>query len=247
MAVEITHTAEMGTFTAGSAMHPPLAALRWGAVFAGLAVGIAVNLFMLLLGAAAGLAVFAMGPGGATVAVAAWNALSMIVAAFAGAYVAARAANLRRAADGMLHGIVAWGMSMLISAFFVSSVAGAALSTLFSPVADEEYVASTGGAVGIVGMIDAGKRQEAIDLMRDRLGLTDEQAGRLVDQALVLSGRGDSASTQGQGEARRTVRSVSVASGWLSGAILLSLFAGIGGGWLGAHGIRRRDQRQPQL
>lgn len=228
MALEMTHTVS-------SESHLPLHALRWSAIFAGLVVGIATNLFLLLLGAAAGLAVFDVGETNNAVpmAVAVWNAVCMIVAAFAGGYVAARTANMRRASDGILHGVVAWGVTMLISAFFVTSVAGATLGAMFgSPTA------RTAGSE-VAGSLDRGNRQEAISVLRDRLGISTDQATRLVDQALALSGREESASPAGRAAAEETLHTASIASGWLSGAILLSLLAAMGGGLLGARGTRR--------
>lgn len=220
--------------------HEPVRALRWGAIAAGLAVGIATNLFLVLLGAAAGLAMFGTGnePGGneIPIAVAIWNTVSMIAAAFAGGYVAARSAGMRRNSDGILHGVVAWGATLLISVFFLSSIAGATLGSMFgmNTAAVERMTSSE-----IVGNIDQGNRQEAINMMRDRLGLTGEQASRMVDQALVLSGQANRAAPQNREATRDTLRTASVASGWLSGAIFLSLFAAIGGGLLGARGSRR--------
>src|SRR5262245_30625562 len=71
----------------------PAQALRWNAVFAGMAVGIAVHLLVSMLGGAAGLALSGASPGGgqpAAVPVPAgvWSAGSLVVAAMAGGYVA---------------------------------------------------------------------------------------------------------------------------------------------------------------
>ncbi|HEX6733634.1 MAG TPA: hypothetical protein VF096_02380 [Azonexus sp.] len=220
----------------------PLRPLRWGAVLAGLAVGIATNMFLILLGAAAGLAVFEAGETdgtGVSMAVAIWNTISMVAAAFTGGYVAARTAGMRRASDGVLHGVVAWGATLLISILLVTSVAGTTLGTLFNVTSPAERMAGS----EIIGKIDAGNRQEAIATMSSRFGLTMEQATQLVDEALVLSGRGEQAPAQSREATENTLRTASIASGWLSGAILLSLFAAIGGGLLGARGTRREVRR----
>lgn len=238
MAIEITRT----TTTTAELSRPPLETLRWSAIFAGLVVGIATNLVLLLLGAAAGLAVFSIGNtsgSGVSMAAAVWNAICMVIAAFAGGYVAARTAGMRRNADGILHGVVAWGVTMLISAFFVTSVAGATLGALLGATSPIERSASA----EIASKIDKGDREQAISVMRERLGLSSEQASRLVDQALALSGREESASPEGRVAAEETLRTASMASGWLSGAILLSLFAAMGGGLYGAHGARREGRR----
>src|SRR4051812_15457243 len=88
--------------------------LRWSGIFAGLVVGIATNLLLLLLGGAVGLSMFDVGQDSAqsvTTAAAIGNAICMIVAAFVGAYVAARTAGMRRTPDGVLHGVVSWGFT----------------------------------------------------------------------------------------------------------------------------------------
>ena len=240
MAINITHTPTTGT----EAYHLPQHALSWGAIVAGLAVGIATNLFLILVGTATGLAVFDVGDTGQAetgipMAVAIWNTVSMVIAAFTGGYVAARTAGMHRVSDGVLHGVVAWGATLLISIFILSSVAGSTLGTLFNAVSPGERMASS----DIASKIDTGNRQEAITAMRDRFGLSAEQASQLVDEALVLSGREHQASPQAREATDNTLRNASIASGWLSGAILLSLLSAIGGGVLGARGTRRQIRR----
>lgn len=213
----------------------PIYNLRWSAIFAGLVVGVATNLFLVLLGAAAGLAAFDVSAGGdrsILLAASAWNTVSMVLAALAGGYIAARTSGLRRTPDGILHGVVAWGVTMLLSAILATSAAGATLGGLFATAAPR-------GAGDVVRSVDRGDRQAAIDELQSRLGLSPDQANRIVDQALIMAGREDAASPQGRAEAQQTVRTASIASGWLSAAILLSLLAAMGGGYLGARGTRR--------
>jgi hypothetical protein len=248
MAIEITPNAAAARESVlrdTTTYRTPLAAIRWGAIVAGLAVGIATNLFLMLLGAAAGLAVLDVGDSaeGGVMAAAIWNAVSMIIAAFAGAYVAARSAGLRRTADGVLHGVVAWGVTMLISAFLLTSLAG----TAFGAVLGASTGSQRSAGADIARKIDEGSRQDAIASLRDRLNISRDQASRLVDQALALSGNEDAASSEGRAAAQDTLRTASMASGWLSGAILLSLFAAMGGGMLGARGTRREVRRTPVM
>lgn len=212
--------------------------LRWGGIFAGLVVGIAVNLFLMLLGATAGLAVFDVGesPSGIPLAVALWNALCMIIAAFAGGYVAARSAGLRRASDGILHGVVAWGATMVLSALLATSATGLAIGSLFAANAPRGEAAAPAEAIAGLNLDD---RQEAVRSLQQRLGLSAEQANRAVDQALALSGRAERASPAGREAAEEKLHVASMASGWLSAAIVLSLLAAMGGGLVGARGARR--------
>jgi hypothetical protein len=131
MEVEITEVSTV-------ARRIPLYNLRWGAIFAGLAVGIAVHLVLTLLGMAAGFA--ALDAVDLTtdvvipVTAAAWGTISMVVAALIGGYVAARSSGFRRTTDGVLHGIVAWGASMLLFAAIATSAMATIIGGMFTLV-----------------------------------------------------------------------------------------------------------------
>lgn len=226
----------------------PLDGIRWPAVFAGLAVGLGVNLLLMLFGVAAGFAVYGAGGrlDGSSLSIAAgvWNTISMIIAALVGGYVAARASGLRRNIDGVIHGVVAWGASMLLFAMLTSSVTGSAISGLFGAAASPPVVSRSVDAASVgdlLSSLERGDRQATISIMRERFGLSDEQAGLAADRALALAGRPEAAaSTEARREVSDAAQTVSAASTWLSVMILLSLLAGAGGGLLGAHGARKR-------
>lgn len=218
----------------GETFRLPLHALRWSAILAGLVVGVAGNLVLVLLGAAIGLAVFAVGDSsaaGVPISAAVWDTVCMVVAAFAGGYVAARSAGMRRAADGVLHGVVAWGVTLLLSIFFIVLSA--------EPGVDGMFATASPATSEIAGRLDEAERQEVIGVLQGRLGLSTDQASRLVDQALLLSGREDAVAPAAGPAAAETLDTLSAVTGWLTGAILLSLLAATGGGLLGARGSRR--------
>jgi hypothetical protein len=220
--------------------------IRWGAVFAGFAVGVGVHLLLTLIGVAAGFAVYGAGArpdgGSVSIAAAAWNTASMLIAAFVGGYVAARSAGLRRSTDGILHGVVSWGVTVLFFALVTGSVTGNAVTGLFGAA-----TSTTAAAVGAEGgdsamaelfaSIQRGDRAAAVGVLRDRLGMSEEQAARAVDQALAMRNRAGSEAAENVSDA---AEAASIASTWLSAAILLSLLAGAGGGVLGARGARIR-------
>lgn len=224
----------------------PISSIRWTAILAGLVVGIATHLLLMLLGASIGLAAMDVadggGDGGRTIPMAAgiWNTVSMVVAAFVGAYVAARSAGMRRSSDGILHGVVSWGVTMLVTAFLASTAAGAVLGSFFSsPAARNAATQSAPAAPEVARNIGEGDRQGAISALQSSLGISGEQAARIVDQALIATGKSEQASPAAQDTAQTAVDTAALASGWLTGAILLSLLAAIGGGWLGARGTHR--------
>ena len=219
--------------------------IRWSSVFAGLVVGLGVQLLLVLIGITAGFAVYGAGrPDGSSLPLAAalWNTVSLVIAALLGGYVAARSSGLRRSVDGMLHGAVAWGAALLCFAILTGSVTGSALSSAFGIAAATSINArGTDGpdsaTVGeLMASIERGDRAAAIDIMRDRFGLNEEQATRATDRALAMTGHAGAAS----GEVRDAAQTASAASAWLSGMILLSLLGGAGGGLLGARGARKR-------
>lgn len=238
-----TRSVETATFESPG-IH--LDGIRWSSVFAGLVVGLGVQLLLMLIGIAAGFAVYGArgGPDDSSLpfAAALWNTVSLVSAALLGGYVAARSSGLRRSVDGMLHGAVAWGAALLCFAVLTGSVTGSALSSAFGIAASTTINArGTDGpdsaTVGeLMASIERGDRAAAIDIMRDRFGLNEEQATRATDRALAMTGHAGAAS----GEVRNAAQTASAASAWLSGMILLSLLGGAGGGLLGARGARKR-------
>ena len=225
----------------------PLYGIRWPAVFAGLAVGLGVQLLLMLIGIAAGSAFFGAGGrpegGNLTVAAAAWNTVSMLVAALVGGFVAARASGLRRSVDGMLHGVVAWGAAMLCFAILTGSVTGSAISGMFG-LATSPTASARGADVAtmseLLSGLEHGDRAAAVSVLRERFGLNQEQANQMADRALAMTGRPGVARPEASGDVNEAAMTASAASAWLSVMILLSLVAGAGGGLLGARGARKR-------
>jgi hypothetical protein len=245
------------------ARRPPLfSAVRWGAVIAGVAVGVSVQLILSLLGVASGLSstevtqgeTVGMGP-------LIWAGVSMLIAAFIGGYVAARMSGLKRKADGLLHGVVAWAVTTLLFATMATSAGGAALSGIFNNLstAAGQTASSSGGAQSPLAMlrsqlgtnvdastlqtlqqhIQAGRRNEAISMMTGSMGVDPARAATIVDQALIVSGSPQQASPQARSTAERAVKTAGTAAWTVFLGAALSLLFGIGGGVLGAAGARR--------
>ena len=109
--------------------------IRWTAIFAGLAGGLASYMLLSLLGVAVGLTAVdpqATDPVGTVpIATGIWTGVSMLVGAFIGGYVSGHMSGLFRRADGMLHGFVAWGSTTLLFAVLMTSALGAVLGGTF--------------------------------------------------------------------------------------------------------------------
>lgn len=245
---------------------PLFPAIRWGAVFAGVAVGVSVQLALALLGIATGLSAVDVAQGdspGATSALV-WAGVSMLISGFVGGYVAARMSGLKRKADGILHGAVSWAVTTLMFATLATSVTGSLVSSVFSslaPVARNaaSQVASQGSSAPMITMlkqkiggnvdtaslqrlqrdIQAGRRDDAINLMTGQMNVDQQKASTIVDQALIVSGSPQQASPQAQQTADKAVGNASKAAWGVFLAVALSLAVGIGGGVLGAMGARR--------
>jgi hypothetical protein len=266
MATTTTYTgtsqAEIPLETSNTYMmrRPLFPAIRWGAVLAGVAVGISVQLALTLLGIATGLSTtdvtqgetLGMGP-------LLWAGFSMLVAAFVGGYVAARMSGLKRKADGILHGAVSWAVTTILFAILATSVGGTLLSGVFTNMSQMARGAAASGGNsplgammrGQVGKMDAdslqrfqqaiqsGQRDQAIQQLTTTMGVDPARAATIVDQALILSGNPGSASPQARATAESAVKGAGTAAWVVFAAVALALAIGIGGGALGARGSRR--------
>ncbi|WP_151447146.1 hypothetical protein [Lacisediminimonas profundi] len=252
---------------ATSVRRPLIPAIRWGAVIAGVAVGISVQLALSLLGIATGLSVADVSGGRAGLARGAliWAGFSMLVAAFVGGYVAARMTGLKRKADGVLHGVVTWSVTTLLFATLASSASGSFLGNMFSSVNSGSVISSTasGNASDVASRmadiiraetgvnltqdrlrtlqqyIAAGERGRAVEYMAGAIGIDQARAGSIVDQALIASGSAAQASARGQAQASQALDSAGLAAWTVFGSVALSLVLGIIGGLFGSLGSRR--------
>lgn len=222
----------------------PVYAVRWPAVAAGMTVGLALHLLFVLGGASAGLVLYASGqpldplPLAATL----WSLGATLLAALIGAYVAARASGLRRLADGVLHGAVSWGATTLLLAVIGTTALAGTVGGLFGLVAPNARSLSGAGATPLAQVvIDAlrtGDRASALRRLQEDHRLSEEDANRYLDLGAALADRAPRTRADAERD-ERAARAVAQASGWLAGAIGLSLIAGVVGGGIGARGARR--------
>jgi hypothetical protein len=238
---------------------PLFPAIRWGAVLAGVAVGVSVQLALTLLGIATGLSTTDVTQG-ETVGMGPllWAGFSMLVAAFVGGYVAARMSGLKRKADGILHGAVAWAVTTIMFAALATSIGGTLLSGVFNNMSQLARSAGTAGGGSPVasviqsqlGKVDPaalkqvqqaiqnGQRDQAAQQLTS-MGIDQAKASTIVDQAMIVSGKPEAASPQGRQAAENAVQGAGAAAWVVFLAVALALAIGIGGGALGAAGSRR--------
>lgn len=262
------HPPSVTTLDPNLLRRPLMPAIRWGAILAGVIVGISVQLALTLLGIAIGFTsteiVQGEGPGAGPML---WAGFSMLIAAFVGAYVAARMSGLKRKADGMLHGVVSWAVTTLLFAALATSAAGSMLNNLFDSMVPELAQSESRQAppasqkedpvqnyldrqLGedvtpaqqrrLLRHIQTGDRDAVVSYLVQTLNVAQLRAENIADQALILTGASGTASPRVKAAAERATGVASMAAWIVFSVVALSLVLGIIGGALGAHGSRRR-------
>ena len=113
------------------------ARIAWSAIFAGVVLVFSVELLLNALGAGVGLGMVTPmtggtpTPGSLGVGAGLWLVVSTIIAFIAGGYVAGRLAGAPSRFDGALHGLVVWGLTLLMVLYFLGAAAGGILSGVF--------------------------------------------------------------------------------------------------------------------
>ena len=106
---------------------PPAALKRIsrGALFAGAVVTVVTGLPLNLLGLGIGLSTFEMNADdtakGLGIMQGLWFVVSSLLSLFAGGRVAGHLAGMPRRVDGLLHGLVTWSLTTLLTVYLVSS------------------------------------------------------------------------------------------------------------------------------
>jgi hypothetical protein len=128
--------------------------ISWAAIFGGVILVVSVQLLLGLLGAGIGLGTVNTN-GGTTpdasslgIGAGVWWVISSIIALGFGGYAAAWLAGIEIKWDGVLHGLITWGIATLLTIYLLSSAVGSVIGGGFSAVGS---VASSAGS----GMKDA--------------------------------------------------------------------------------------------
>jgi hypothetical protein len=112
--------------------------VSWPAIFAGVVLVLAAEVLLNMLGAGVGLGLVSPNSGGtpdaATFGIGAglWWLVSTIIALVFGCFVAARLAGVATRFDGVLHGLVIWGLALLITIYLLTSAIGGVIGGAFS-------------------------------------------------------------------------------------------------------------------
>lgn len=112
--------------------------ITWGAVFAGIALALAVQFLLNLLGVGIGAAVIdpatSDNPAASTFSIvsAIWFVAAGIIASFVGGYVSSRLSGRPSKSTGGYHGITTWAATTLVVLYLLSTSVGAVIGGAFS-------------------------------------------------------------------------------------------------------------------
>lgn len=197
--------------------------VSWGAIFAGAVVAVVTQIALSLMGLGLGLGAFDPATSddtirGLGIGAGIWLLLSTIVSFYTGGYVAGRMAGLPKRNDGMLHGIVTWGLVSLFTVYLASSAIGSVVSGAFGVVGSIAQTA--GGAVSAVvpDDIDLGNRignvdvqnvqNQAAQLLRDA-GIDPTQLeARVRDESADVQAAARQSPEQAETALRNSIRSL---------------------------------------
>lgn len=115
--------------------------VSWGAIFAGVVVGLITQVLLTMLGIGIGIATLDPGtadnPTASSFSIGAgiWYVVTGIIAAFVGGYIAARLSGKTTATTGALHGLTTWAFTTLLVLYLLTSAIGSLVGGAFSGVA----------------------------------------------------------------------------------------------------------------
>ncbi len=124
--------------------------ISWAAIFGGVVLVVGVQVLLSLLGAGIGLGAIDVNagttPNASTLGIGAglWWIVSSLIALGFGGYVAAWLAGIETRWDGMLHGLVTWGIAIMVTLYLLTSTIGAVLGGGFSALGSLVSAAGSG-------------------------------------------------------------------------------------------------------
>jgi hypothetical protein len=203
---------------------------RWGSIFAGTCVGIAVYVLLVLMGICAGIA---QGGGDASLTLLALNLAGAFVASVLGAFIAARSADIDRASQGAMHGLMVWSavtmIAIVVTLCLVRDMAGN-MAVLLAQNAERETA------------LVQNDRQRGWGHPRETAGEAGTAVGRPRYALFVI---GPAAAPVAPAPPRREFDLPAYAALMICSALAISLFGSIAGGLLGTRSPRRLDPLGP--
>lgn len=136
--------------------------VSWGGVLAGVVAGLVTQLILNMIGVGIGASTLNPATGdnpsasGFSIGAGLWWALSGIVAAFVGGYVASRLSGRPKASTGAWHGLTSWALTTLVIFYLLTTAVGGLIGGAFNTVS---------GALGGIGHTVAASAQTAVPVL----------------------------------------------------------------------------------
>ena len=220
-----------------TAVVTPTDRVRWGPIIAGLFTALSTLALLSILGVAVAGSAYDPGDRARNFGIGAgiWGAISTLIAFAIGGWLAARAAAVRGANNGVLNGAMVWAVAIPVMLYFIAGAGMRAASTAAQTGAqmamqrDAARDTSGDAAVTASGRIDAQGGQPA-------QGQGDDLAAQARSTASDVANRASAAATP---ENQERVADNTARTAWATLiSLLLALGAAAAGGYLGA---RRTD------
>lgn len=162
--------------------------ISWGAIIAGVVIALVVQLLLGILGLGIGAGNIdplseANPVAGIGVGAGIWFAVSLLIALFLGGYVAGRTAGIPRRQDGLLHGLLTWAVTTLLTFYLLTTTVGSLM----------------GGTARILGQTVSATGQ-GIAAVAPRVAEAAGDAAGAVDARLPDAGEIDWSALQRQAE-----------------------------------------------
>ena len=205
----MVETTRAAAYPAGTAqVAAPTAGLRrisWGAVLAGAAIVIAVHVSLSLLGFGIGLSTVDPAAGDTPqagsfgIGAGIWWVVSNLIALFIGGYVAARLSGMPVRGDGIIHGVLTWAVTLLITIYLLTTSVGSLVGGAFNVV---------GNTISTLGQGVA----EAVPQAADAAGISPEQIQEQAEQLLRPEEPGQLSAEQARSELVDALRQMATGS-----------------------------------
>jgi hypothetical protein len=188
--------------------------ISWGAIFAGVVLAIAIQLVLGILGTGIGLSLVnpvegtTPGATGFGIGAGLYWIVTTVIALGAGAYAAARVAGVHDRFDGLVHGLVVWGVTLILTLYLLTSAVGGIIGGAFRTVGAVAGAAGSGiGAAApkvadVAGVDTSDVRNEAAAYLStapsDPAQMTPEQAQKEIAKQLPALARGGTDGAQAE-------------------------------------------------
>lgn len=192
--------------------------LSWGAIFAGVVIAVAAQLVLGILGAGIGLTMVdpvegtTPGATGFGIGAGLYWLITTIIALGAGGYAAASVAGVHERFDALVHGLVVWGVTLILTLYLLTSAVGGIIGGAFRTVgavagaAGSTVAAAAPAAASVAGVDQTDVRSQAAEYLSDAPNdpalMTPEQAQKEIAKQLPALARGG---TEGQRAESRIV------------------------------------------